>query len=89
MSSPVNFITNTSLSVWAVQATIGHAIGAFLSLCVLSSLLCAAFVPGCPFRSPFSVFIRFIFESFEYYQGGSRADTFHRKGFDSCGLFSR
>ena len=67
MSSPVKLNTNTSpsTSVWAVQATIGHAIGALLSLGVFFldfTSLGAAFVSGCPFRSPFSAFIRFVFE---------------------------
>ena len=67
MSSPVKFNTNTSsgTSVWAVQATIGHTIGALLNLGVFFldfTSLGAAFVSECPFHSLFTVFIRFIFK---------------------------
>ena len=70
MSSPFKLNTNTSLSksVLAVQLSLGYAIGAVLSLglmFVVFTSLGAAFVPGCPFRSPFSDIIRFIFEKFQ------------------------
>ena len=66
MSSPVKLDTNTNLStsVWAVEINIGSIIGV-LSVGVMFlgfTSLAAAFVPGCPFRSPFSDVIRFIFE---------------------------
>ena len=56
------------MSVLEAQLTLGHVIGAILSLGVtflVFTSLGAAFVPGCPFRSPFSVAIRFIFEKFQ------------------------
>ena len=71
MSSLVKLNTNTSSSesVLAVQLGLGYAIGALLSLglmFVVFTSIGAAFVPGCPFRSPFSgvikVVIRFISE---------------------------
>ena len=70
MSSPFKLNTNTSpsKSVLVVQLSLGYAIGAILSLglmFVVFTSLGAAFVPGCPFRSPFSDVIRFIFEKFQ------------------------
>ena len=70
MSSPVNLNTNTSpsISVLAVQASIGHAIGALLGLGMLflfSTSIFAAFVSGCPFRFAFSDVVRLIFEKLQ------------------------
>ena len=67
MSSAKLENTNTipSMSVSAVQVTLGNAIGALLSIGVMFVIFTsigAAFVPGCPFRSPFSDAIRFISE---------------------------
>ena len=67
MSSPVKSNTNTSpsISVSAVQVTLGNAIGALLSVGVMFvglTSLGAALVSGCPFRSPFSDAIRFVFK---------------------------
>ena len=68
MSFSVRLNTNTSpsKSVLEVQVSLGYAIGALLSLglmFVAFTSLGAAFVTGCPFRSPFSDVIRFIFEN--------------------------
>ena len=69
-SPPVklNANTNPSRSVWAVQENIGQVIGALLSLGVFFldfTSLGAAFISGCPFRSPSSAFIRHIFEKLQ------------------------
>ena len=70
MSFPVNLNTNTSpsISILAVQATIGHAIGALLGLGLLflfSTSVVAAFVSGCPFHFAFSDVARFSFEKLQ------------------------
>ena len=67
-SSPVKLNTDTSLSksVGAVQKSLSYAVGSLLSLglmFVVFTSLGAAFVSGCPFRSPFSGVIRFIFRT--------------------------
>ena len=72
MSSLIKLNTDTSpsISVWAIQESIALVIGALLSLGVFFldfTSLGAAFVSGCPFRSPFSEsdVIRFVFENLQ------------------------
>ena len=84
LSSQVKLHTNASpsKSVAAVQEYIGFTIGALLNGGVMFlgfTSLGGAFVSGCPFRSAFSVVIRFIFEKFQTFSKQIQCACFSSK----------
>ena len=68
MSFPVKLVitnSSSSMSISAAQNIIGFVVAILLNLGLLFlglTSLAGAFLPGCPFRSAFSIVIRYIFE---------------------------